>query len=272
MPSEAVGAKGVFTSRERRSPRASPRPSDLTRFGLTELLRCSTELRRATKEVPTLEEAAQRVCRVLYDELVTSDRSKACALVRCYKTHPFGKLQPELRAFAKATLQGRTPSPTMRCLTLLGTVGDEPAWNSRRTSVSHQAIPLPSADIVEKAPMIAQLIRQFGLELSDVVEPTTDLVRELGGKTYGVFHVAEAAGSPYVPAQDDFVARFGIRSVVGFGGSLPSADLFAVILFTRVPVSSETADRFRNLALDVKSGFFPYRENEVFAGKAVAAR
>jgi hypothetical protein len=247
-------------------------PSDLTKFGLSEMLRCSTELRRATKDAPTMEEAAQRVCRVLYEELVTSEKSRACALVRCYKTHPFGKLEPELQSFAKAVLHGKTTGPAMRCLTLLGTVGDQPAWNSRRTSAGHQAIPLPSAEIIEKAPMIAQLIRQFGLELTDVVQPTTDLVRGLTGKTYGVFHVPEAAGSPYIPVQKDFVLKFGIRSVVGFGGSLPSGDLFAVILFARVPVSTETADRFRNLALDVKSGFFPYREGDVFASEAAATR
>jgi hypothetical protein len=169
-------------------------------------------------------------------------------------------------------LQGQTPGPSMRCLTLLGSVGDQPTWNGRRSSTGHQAIPLPSADIIEKAPMIAQLVRQFGLELTDIVQPTTDLVRGLGGKTYGVFHVPEAPGSPYIPAQKDFVLKFGIRSVVGFGGSLPSDDLFAVILFARVPISSETADRFRNLALDVKSGFFPYREREIFNSEAAAAR
>jgi hypothetical protein len=247
-------------------------PSDLTKFGLSEMLRCSTELRRATKDAPTMEDAAQRVCRVLYDELVTTDKAKACALVRCYKTHPFGKLEPELQSFAKAVLQGHAAGPSMRCLTLLGTVGDEAAWNSRRMSGGHQAIPLPSAEMIEKAPMIAQLIRQFGLDLTDVVQPTTDLVRGLAGKTYGVFHVPEAKGSPYIPAQKDFVFKFGIRSVVGFGGSLPSGDLFAVILFARVPISSETADRFRNLALDVKSGFFPYREGEIFTSEAAAAR
>jgi hypothetical protein len=245
--------------------------SDLTKFGLSEMLRCSTELRRATKEAPTLEEAAQRVCQVLYDELVASDGSRACALVRCYKTHPYGKLGPELQSFAKAVLKGLPLANTVRCLTLLGTVGDEKAWNSRRSSAGHQVIPLPSADIVEKAPMIAQLIRQFGLELTDVIQPTTDLVRSVAGKTYGVFHVPEAVGSPYIPAQKDFVVKFGIRSVVGFGGSLPSGDLFAVILFARVPISAETADRFRNLALDVKSGFFPYRENEIFNPEPVAA-
>jgi hypothetical protein len=247
-------------------------PSDLTKFGLSEMLRCSTELRRATKDAPTMEEAAQRVCRVLYDELVASDGSKACALVRCYKTHPYGKLESELQSFAKAVLRGHTAGPTMRCLTLLGSAGDEPAWNSRRTSVGHQAIPLASPEMIEKAPMIAQLIRQFGLELTDVVQPPTDLVWSLTGKTYRVFHVPEAVGSPYIPAQKDFVLKFGIRSVVGFGGSLPNAELFAIILFARVPISSETADRFRNLALDVKSGFFLYGEGEVFGREAAAAR
>jgi len=119
--------------------------------------------------------------------------------------------------------------------------------------------------------MIAQLIRQFGLDLSDVVQPAPDLVRSLQGKTYGVFHVPEAVGSPYIPAQKDFVLKFGIRSVVGFGGSLPSGDLFAVVLFARVAISSDTADRFRNLALDVKSGFFPYRDTEIFSPELVAA-
>jgi hypothetical protein len=247
-------------------------PSDLTKFGLSEMLRCSTELRRATRDAATMEEAAQRVCRVLYDELITPEQGKACALVRCYKTHLFGRLEPDQQAFARAVFQGQSIAPTTRCLTLLGTVGDEPAWNSRRSSAGHQAIPLPSAEIIEKAPMIAQLIRQFGLELSEVVQPTGDLMRSMAGKTYGVFHVPEAKGSPYIPAQQDFVIKFGIRSVIGFGGSLPSGDLFAVILFARVPVSSETADRFRNLALDVKSGFFPYREGEVFGSEVVAAR
>ena len=212
-----------------------------------------------------MEEAAQRVCRVLYDELVTSDGAKACSLVRCYKTHAYGNLEPELQSFAKAVLKGHPLAPNVRCLTLIGTAGDEKAWNARRSSAGHQSIPLPSADIIEKAPMISQLIRQFGLELNDVVQPTTDLVRGMQGKTYGVFHVPDAVGSPYIPAQKDFVLKFGIRSVVGFGGSLPTGDLFAVILFARVPISSETADRFRNLALDVKSGFFPYREAEIFS-------
>ena len=43
----------------------------------------------------------------------------------------------------------------------------------------------------------------------------------------------EAAGSPYIPAQEDFVQPVGIRSVLGFGGMLPGGDIFVVILFSR---------------------------------------
>jgi len=112
--------------------------------------------------------------------------------------------------------------------------------------------------------MISQLIKEFGLEISSVIEPSAEVVRELAGKRHGVFHVENALGSPYIPAQEDFVVRFGIQSVLGFGGLLVNGDLFAVILFTTVHVSEATADRFRTLALDVKSGLSRYNDTNTF--------
>jgi hypothetical protein len=246
---------------------------DLGAFDLAAMLRCSQGLRRAAQGATSMEAAAQAVCRFLYDELGDGSGARACVMVRFYKTHPYGALTPELQRFAKrvfGTMAISPPEPAMKCLTLLATVGDEPEWNDRRASEGHQAIPLPSPYVVERAPMIAQLIREFGMELSDVVRPAGDLVRALGGKSYGVFHVENAAGSPYIPAQAGFVDRYGIRSVVGFGGLLPTGDLFGVILFSRVHVPVDATDRFRSLALDLKSCLIPYGEG-VFEGEPAAA-
>jgi hypothetical protein len=240
-------------------------PSDLTRFGLTEMLRCSRVLHRAAAGAPTMEATARLISRALYDELRAPNGDRACALVRCYKTHPFGALPADLRRFARnASGKDAAPVDSMRCLTLLASAGSEPQWNTRSSSKSHQAIPLPSPRMIEQAPMIAALIRDFGLEFGDVTNPKPENVRNLEGKSYGVFHVEQALGSASIPVQEEFVARYGVRSVVGFGGTLASGDLFAVILFSRVTVSAASADRFRTLALDVKALYFPFSDSSVF--------
>ncbi len=237
---------------------------DLTKFDLGDMLKCSLRLREIASGAPTLESSAQRVCRFLYDELADREGQKQCALVRCYKTHEFASLQPDLQTFVRAVMGVDNPKPGMKCLTLMATIGQTAAWNSRFLSRGHRAIPLPSPEIVEKAPMISQLIKEFGLTLSSLLLPSPDVVRELAGKRHGVFYVEDAIGSPYIPAQKEFVERYGIRSVLGFGGVLPSGDLFAVILFATVPVSAASADRFRSLALDVKSGFSRFAETNIF--------
>ena len=237
---------------------------DLTKFDLGDMLKCSLRLRETASGAPTLEVSAQRICRFLYDELVSSDSQRACALVRCYKTHAYASLDPDLQGFARGVLGAEPPRSTMKVLTLMATVGQSAGWNSRQLSKGHRAIPLPSPEIVEKAPMISQLIKELGLELNTVVQPTADIVKELAGKRHGVFHVENALGSPYIPAQQEFVIRFGIRSVVGFGGMLPSGDLFAVILFATVHVPPSAADRFKSLALDVKSAFSKFNDTTVF--------
>lgn len=236
---------------------------DLTKFDLGDMLKCSLRLRETASGAPTLEASAQRVCRFLYDELRGPDTPHACALVRCYKTHSYGALDPELQGFAQKVLGDISPSPTMKCLTLMATVGETASWNSRHLSRGHRVIPLPSPEIVEKAPMISQLIKELGMELTAVLQPSPEIVKELAGKRHGVFHVENAVGSPYIPAQD-FVEQYGIRSVLGFGGMLFTGDLFAVILFSTRPVSAPSADRFKTLALDVKSAFSRFNEASAF--------
>lgn len=250
-------------------------PTDLRSFGLTEMVRCSVALRHAAAGAQSMEDAATRICRYLYAEFGAMSSAAGaserigggdCALVRLYKTHPYARLDPALRRFADKAMGDAKARPGLRCLTLLASAGDEPEWNDRHTSRSHRAIPLPSPRIVEQAPMVAQLIRQFGLDLADIVSPSEEFVREMAGRSYGVFHVEHALGSPFIPAQEEFVRRFGIRSVVGFGGSLRSGDIFATILFSRVEITAEVAERFRTIALDVKSALFNFDEDQVFSG------
>ena len=120
--------------------------------------------------------------------------------------------------------------------------------------------------------MIAQLVKQMGLEVETLINPSPELLRELEGKTFNVFHVTHALNSPFIPAQRDFVVPHRIRSVLGFGGLLRSGDLFAVIMFSRENIPRETADRFRGIALDVKAIFFPFEARQVFAaGQASGA-
>jgi hypothetical protein len=88
--------------------------------------------------------------------------------------------------------------------------------------------------------------------------PGRDLLVDMEQKTFNVFHVPHAEDSPYVPDQESFVVPFGIRSVVGFGGLLPPADLFAIILFSRVPIERDTANLFAPLALSVKLALLPF--------------
>lgn len=239
----------------------SPMSFDLADFNLANMLRCGRGVRRAAQSASSLSGAADAIVRYLYaDSGMLPDGRRTCALVRCYRTMSYGRLDRAQRAFADGLMQVPLGSPDMKCLTLVATVGDEAEWCSPATSRGHRVIPLPSPEIVEQAPMIAQLIRQMGLDIASVVRPDKEIVPALAGRTYNVFHVEQAVGSPYIPAQEDFVVPYGIRSVVGFGGLLRSGDLFAVIMFSRVPIAEEPAGRFRTIGLDVKAAFFRFDE------------
>ena len=234
-------------------------------FGLAEMLRCGLDLRRSCQGAASMEAAAEAVVRYLYDECIDgATGERECALVRFYKTHSYGMLPRELQRFATKLAGDATPGPEMRCLVMLATAGEEPEWNFRHASARHQAIPLPSADMVAQAPMIAQLIRELGADIDTVIAPATGTEARTDGKTYNVFYVEEALGSPFIPAQEEFVRRYGIRSVVGFGGQLFTGSLYTVILFSRVPVPESSAQRFRNIALDLKVAISMQEEDRTF--------
>lgn len=238
---------------------------DLENFNLKEMTECGIALRNMGQGAGNMETAANKIVRNLYDQFVDKKSgNKACALVRLFKTHPYKDLDKELQEFAAELLGHQPEPPESKCLTLLATAGERPEWNSRQQSNGHKAIPLISEKFVMAVPMISNLVKQLGLEISQVVRPETGIILDLSKRKYNVFHVPDALGSPMIPSQDNFVVPFGVKSVVGFGGVFPSGNLFAVILFAKVSIKRGIADQFKTLALDTKLALLPF-ENKVFA-------
>lgn len=246
---------------------------DLTRFRLSDMVRCASIARTLGDEAGSMEEASERLVEFFYENFQDRDSGgPACALIRLFKTHYYGELPPALQNFAAAVMPQTAPGPFMKCLTLMATRGQEPQWNDRSSSRGHAAIPLPSESVVEKAPMIARLTEQLGIPLGAILKPAPELIVDLAQKSYNIFHVEHAEGSQYVPAQEEFVEPYGVRSVIGFGGVLPSGEMFAVILFTKVRVPAETAQLFRTLALNVKLALIRFDGKDVFRDAAESGR
>lgn len=228
-------------------------------------------LRKIGVGAANMEEVANRIVQYFYDHFIDGQTGQpALALVRVFKTHPYKDLEPNLRTLVQHTLP-QEPTPTLRCLALLATRGDVPAWNTRQSSQGHQVIPLVSTELVAQSPMISQLVRQLGLDIGAVLEPDPAVVIDLEQRTFNVFHIAEAKGSPYVPAQQEFVIPHGIQAVLGFGGMLPSGNLLATIMFAKTSISRDTADMFKTLALNMKLAVLPFDSKTVFAPVVGAA-
>jgi two-component system NtrC family sensor kinase len=242
---------------------------DLTRFTLANMAQCGAELRRAGADAANLEAAANAIVQHLYENLRDA-KGRACLMVRLYKTHPFAELPRELRDFSHDLMPSELLRPDTKCLTLLGTAGDLPEWNNRHDSRRHRSIPLPTRHAIEQVPMIAQMVRQFGLDISAVLESRPEVIDELDRRTCNVFFVPEARISPFIPAQAEFVIPHGVKSALGFGGILPPGNLFAVMMFTRVAIPMETAQMFRTIALNVKMNILRFAGGKVFADEAAS--
>jgi len=240
---------------------------DVRNFTLKDMVETSAALRSLGAGAASMEEVADRIVHNLYDRFADRETGKkSFVLVRFFKTHPYGELDEGLQVFARGMLGALPPSPDMKCLTLLASMGTEPEWQSRKLSAGHQALPLPSEHFIEQFPMVRQLVQQLGLEINTLLQPDPGVLMDLAQTTYNVFCVPQAVGCQYVPAQEQFVIPHGVHSVLGFGGILPSGNLFAIIIFSAVELARETADLFKTLALSVKLAVLP------FDGKAIFAR
>lgn len=240
---------------------------DLSDLKMSDIIRCGSEIRALRQNVKSMEDAANQLVQYLFNHFIDKKTGeKSCALVRFFKTHDIDNLPENLQSFARNCLLEKDVPSSFKCLTLLATAGMEDAWQCREKSKRHQAIPLPSKEVVYRIPMIRNLIKQMGLDIDSVINPDPELLRDLSQKTFNIFHVPDAENSDYIPAQEDFIKPYGIKSVLGFGGILPSGNVFIVIMFSKVPISREFAGMFNTLALNVKMLILPF-ENSVFSSR-----
>lgn len=237
--------------------------SPLEQLSVDDVVALNEAIREAAAGLDTMAGAAQAIAALLHGALVLDDGEPACALVRIYATVRSQHLPRELRDLVD---EGRRAFQRRPYLTLLGTAGAERAWNDRHSSRAHRAIPLDHVRVlVERAPMIAGLLSQLGVDVDAVLEETGRRARVVQHQEYGIFHVEDAKGSPLIPAQD-FVQEHGVRSVIGCGGGLPSGEVFALVLFATVPVDFRAAELFRTIAYGIKAALVPYTFS-VFPGR-----
>ncbi len=236
----------------------------LRHFDITE---ASAAIRNYGKKALNAQDLASYVANQFYSNLRTTEsRTKVCALARFFKTVRFDDLTPELQKIALG-IAPKLESDS-RCLVLLGTAGERKQWNSIGSSAHHRVIPLVSSEMVNQSPMIARLFTELGFDISSLFradKSRAKLFLDPSDQDYNIFYVPEASESPYIVAQNEFVAPERIRSVAGFGSMLPDGELYAVILFFRIFVDKQTAMRFSGSALSATIALLSLKHRKIFA-------
>ncbi|HVG02018.1 MAG TPA: PAS domain S-box protein [Nitrospira sp.] len=227
-------------------------------FHLQDMTACGAALRMLGSGAANLEAAAERLVQYLYHSFTTAQTGEpACVLVRLFKTSAYAHLTPELQSLVATRLDETSAYPSPTCLMLLASAGLVPGWNDPCRSSRFRVIPLSTSDDLAQLPMFSQLFSQLGVSLPGLAQSNPSLLLDSHEQGFNVFHILQAEGSPYIPAQKEFVLQYGVRSVVGFGAPLPNGDLFSVVLFSKEVIPEATAQLFKPLALCAQIALSP---------------
>lgn len=240
-------------------------PVDESGWSWAQILDCCIRVRNAPTEAGSLAEVATTIVRELRGAFPTGSDQSAFVLARLFTAERLEDLPERLQQLA-ANRSAEPLAPGTRCLTLLGTDGDLVEWQSPATSRAHQVIPLPSRDSLSRAPTVAALVRELGMDAAALLDEVDAADFDRVGTHSDVFYVADAPGVERLIPDQDLVAEHGVRSVVGFGGLLPAGRMFAVVLFSRMAITAEAADMFRTVAMSVKLALLPFCSSPVFGG------
>lgn len=182
----------------------------------------------------SLEEAAQRCVAMIYDQF-----RESVVLARFYAVIPFDKLPVEAQRFATGVAASRGATEPLhddtKVLSLLGTHGELSAWNDRRASRGHLAIPLISSAFVEEIPMVSRMLKELGFPIEWLTGASKAVTTDIFGRLGGFFFVEDAVtavdhqGRKIIPAQD-FVAQHRIKTVFGTAGMYVRSRMFVTLI------------------------------------------
>lgn len=212
-----------------------------------------TAIRGMSINAASKQEFAETVVKFFYDKFVNHQGQRELALVQCFETRKFEDLNEELKTLATSS---SAPTSDTTCMTLVAAAGDRQDWNDIRHSTGHPVIALTKDAGAEQSHMVLQLARQLGAPFE--ANGQRDFKILLNEPTKKVFHIADAQGSSLVPLEDELITRFGIKSVVGFGDVLPNGELFVIIIYSKVPISYETAVLFSHLSISIRIALLPF--------------
>jgi signal transduction histidine kinase len=219
---------------------------DLSTLASHELAQIGARVRRCA-EAASFDQIARAIVDALWGSLVERVPPQL-AMLRLYRVRRLAALESSLRALVPAE------AGDARVLVLAATRGLEAAWNDVTGSQGHRVLPLSAPN----APMVGKLVSALALDRTGDPE---------------VFYVADAIGSPVIPAQREFVLRYGVRSVLGTGGLFASPAVgFALLAFSRVALSDVIVRGFGDLGLSTGIALSHANDLEAPHEDVVAAR
>jgi hypothetical protein len=206
-------------------------PEALSKFGLDLLSNYRDSL-------ASFEEAAQICVKAIYDNFGSDDGRRTFALVRIYRLCKYDSLPQALQQAASSDIA--------EWMALMATIGIEPSWCSRHQSMGHKALPVSD----KRSPMLAEAFNQIGF--ADIEETADTFLKEATFLTR-YFHIEHAPGSPFVPAQSEFVEPYSIKSVIGIGSKFLSDSAYMALCFAVEHIDKPTAQKFANLSAYVST-------------------
>jgi len=207
---------------------AAVRVYDIERFTLKEMTLCGQSLRQIGTASTTLEEVASKTCEQLYEQVVTQRGERAFALVQFFHA-------------------------SSNTLSMLAAAG---ANTNEKETLEDQTVQLYNG--TPSSPIVMQMLSAFGVIKEIPALPKAELLVDGDQKQYNVFYIPDAQTSLLFAQQGEFVERFGIKSVIGYGGLLPSGRIFACLMFAKVLIPTQTAQLFKPFALNTKLAVLPF--------------